>query len=53
MISGFSRTTKVHPIFGTGDVRSGAFADRLTFVGSKARAVKAGERVEINFKDET
>lgn len=39
---------KVHLMFDVGgDVRSGASADQLTFVGSRAR-IKADEHVEIN-----
>lgn len=46
---------KVHSMFDAGgDVRSGAPADRLTFIGLRARAVKADElRIEINSENET
>lgn len=44
---------KVHPMFDAGgDVRSDVPADRLTSIGSRARVVKADERVEMNSKNE-
>lgn len=49
MISGTLSGYKVYPMF---DADGDAPAERLTFVESKARAVKAYESVEMNSKNE-
>lgn len=44
---------KVHPMFDAGgDVRFDALADRLIFIGLRARTVKADERAKINSENE-